>query len=91
MSKIIVKKIKIDNFAKNKSEMKKLISVVLMVFWVISPVFAQNTLENFFRTDEKFYVVVAVLAIIMLGILFYVIRLDRKISNLEKQNKETTN
>lgn len=71
--------------------MKKLISVVLIALWGISPVFAQNTVENFFRTDEKFYVVVAVLAIIMLGILFYVIRLDRKISDWEKQNKESSN
>jgi CcmD family protein len=53
------------------------------------PTFAQNQVEEFFRTDDKFYVVVAVLAIIVAGLLFYVIRLDRKVTNLEKNIKHT--
>jgi len=68
--------------------MKKLISLVLLAFGCNFPASAQNAVENFFRTDEKFYVVVAVLAIIMLGILSYIIRLDRKITNIENQEKE---
>lgn len=36
------------------------------------------------RANEKIYVVVAVLAVILAGFLFYLIRLDRKISRLEK-------
>jgi len=39
------------------------------------------------RSNGKIYVVVAVLVIILLGIFFYVMRLDRKISKLEKENK----
>ncbi len=37
------------------------------------------------RSSGKIYVVVAVLVTILTGILLYVIRLDRKISKLEKR------
>jgi CcmD family protein len=37
------------------------------------------------RADGKIYVVVAVLLTIFIGIIAYVIRLDRKISRLEKK------
>jgi hypothetical protein len=39
------------------------------------------------RADGKIYVVVVVLLTIFLGIIAYVIRLDRKISRLEKGSK----
>lgn len=37
-----------------------------------------------FRSNGKIYVVVAVLLTILIGIILYLIRLDRKISKLEK-------
>ena len=40
-----------------------------------------------FRADGKIYVVVAVVAVILLGIFWYVARLDRKITKLEKELK----
>lgn len=39
------------------------------------------------RADGKIYVVIAVLVTILLGLILYVIRLDRKISRLEKETK----
>jgi len=39
------------------------------------------------RADGKIYVVVAVVVIILLGLILYVVRLDRKISRLEKDSK----
>jgi hypothetical protein len=39
------------------------------------------------RADGKIYVVIAVLVTIFLGIIAYVIRLDRKIGRLEKGSK----
>jgi len=39
------------------------------------------------RADGKIYVVIAVLVTIFIGIIAYVIRLDRKISRLEKGSK----
>ena len=40
-----------------------------------------------FRADGKIYVVIVVALIILLGLLFYVSRLDRKISKYEKEAK----
>jgi len=37
------------------------------------------------RASGKIYVVVAVLVVILLGLVLYVVRLDRKISRLEKE------
>jgi uncharacterized membrane protein len=36
------------------------------------------------RRDGKIYVVVAVVLVILVGLFLYLIRLDKKISNLEK-------
>ncbi|HEY4207332.1 MAG TPA: CcmD family protein [Puia sp.] len=38
------------------------------------------------RANGKIYVVVAVLIVILLGLFLYVIRLDRKITRLEKES-----
>jgi CcmD family protein len=40
------------------------------------------------RSDGKIYVVVAVAAIVMIGILVYLVLLDRKIGAMEKKIKE---
>jgi CcmD family protein len=39
------------------------------------------------RSNGKIYVVVAVMLIILIGLLFYLFRIDRKITKLEKQTK----
>jgi CcmD family protein len=52
-------------------------------------VFAQEKsqgLEDTLRSNGKIYVVVAVILIIFAGIILYLIRLDRKISKLEKND-----
>jgi hypothetical protein len=41
------------------------------------------------RHNGKIYVVVGVLLIILIGVLLYLIRIDRKITTLEKENKIT--
>ena len=53
-------------------------------------VLAENsmTLDEFFYQNQKIYVVVAILLIIFLLIVGYLIRLDRKISKLEKNQNE---
>ncbi len=40
------------------------------------------------RRDGKIYIVVAVLVTVLLGVLFYLISLDKKIGNLERQLKQ---
>ena len=41
-----------------------------------------------FRADGKIYVVIAVLGILFVGLITYLIYLDKKISRLEKRNRE---
>ena len=38
------------------------------------------------RSNGRIYVVVAVMLTILIGLILYVVRLDRKISRLEKEN-----
>ena len=47
-----------------------------------------NTVEmaDTMRQNGKIYVVVAVVLTILVGLFLYLIRLDRKISNVEKNN-----
>lgn len=49
---------------------------------------AQSPIDDFFYQEEKIYVVVAVLVIIFCLLIGYLIRLDRKISRLEKEDHE---
>jgi hypothetical protein len=39
------------------------------------------------RSSGKIYVVVAVLLIILIGLIIFLIRIDRKVSRLEKKNQ----
>ena len=49
-----------------------------------------NTVEmaDVMRANGKIYVVVSVLAIIFIGLISYLIMLDRKLSRIEKEIKE---
>jgi hypothetical protein len=46
-----------------------------------------NTGDGFMRTEGKIYVVAAVAITILIGLIIYVARLDRKITKLEKEHK----
>lgn len=69
--------------------MKNLLS--LLAFLLLSnSVRAQEGIEmaDTMRSEGKIYVVIAVVLIILLGLLFYLARLDRKIGQLEKELKK---
>ena len=73
--------------------MKKIFLLIALLFSVVTS-FAQaaaDTIEmaDALRSSGKIYVVVAVLLIIFTGIILYLIRLDRKITNLEKEQQKT--
>lgn len=63
---------------------KILLSLVLLL--CSRAVFAQNMADEM-RSNGKIYVVVAVLTTIFIGIILYLIRLDRKLTKLEKETK----
>lgn len=60
-------------------------STVLILF--LYPLLAFSQSADFLRSTGKIYSVVVVVLLIFLGIIIYLIRLDRKISNLENEIK----
>lgn len=68
--------------------------LILLFCWVLAlPVMAQADttrkveMADGLRANGKIYVVVMVLVTILAGVLFYMVRLDRKIGKLEKELK----
>jgi CcmD family protein len=62
----------------------------LLLFVCNTVLFAQDNnpgIANEMRSNGKIYVVVAVLTAIFIGIVLYLIRLDRKLSKLERETK----
>lgn len=47
-----------------------------------------NTIEQTFHESGKINVVVAIVTVIFIGIIFYMIKLERKISKLEKNSDQ---
>ena len=69
------------------------------IYWMLSllvftstAALAQQTesveMADTFRAEGKIYVVITVVAIILIGLLFYLISLDKKIGKLEKEYNE---
>ncbi|MDN5201653.1 CcmD family protein [Fulvivirgaceae bacterium BMA10] len=77
--------------------MKKLLFIIIMLFSLSGT--AQDKIEitkddytnqevemaDRLRADGKIYVVVLVISVVMAGILFYLVKIDRQISRLEKE------
>ncbi|KAA2241453.1 CcmD family protein [Chitinophaga agrisoli] len=68
-----------------------LFSLALVFTSLMAQAQQQNTekgpVNEMLRSNGKIYVVVVVLVIIFIGIILYLIRLDRKISKLEHQQQ----
>ena len=67
---------------------KYLILLAATVIFSIS-LYAQNDqtgLAGVMRSNGRIYVVVAVVLLILIGLIFYVFRIDRKLTKLEKEN-----
>jgi CcmD family protein len=70
--------------------MNKPLSILLTV--LLSLLFLQasaqeSTLDEAVRTSDKMYAVVAVIAVIFIGIVIYLAVIDRKVAKLEKEIK----
>ena len=71
--------------------MTKKIILTALLFISTLLVFAQDTtgkpaMADLMRSNGKIYVVIAVILVIFAGLIIYLIRLDRKISKLEKNH-----
>lgn len=67
--------------------MKKTLTLLtLLLLAAIKSATAQTESPDFMRSTGKIYVVIAILCIIFIGIVLFLINLDRKLSRLEKEN-----
>jgi CcmD family protein len=70
------------------SKMKYLLMCLLMfMFFLITKAQDKVEMADTMRSNGRIYVVVAVVLLILIGLFLYLLRLDRKISKLEKENK----
>ncbi len=64
------------------------LKALLLLLAMPTLLFAQGKVEmaDWMRSSGRIYVVVAVMVTILAGLVIYIIRIDRKISKLEKEN-----
>ena len=65
------------------------IMLVLVAMTTTTTLFAQDKpaeMADTMRSNGRIYVVVAVVLTILIGLVLYIVRLDKKISKLEKEN-----
>lgn len=66
---------------------KKIFSIVLMLcFALLANAQDADKQTDLMRSSGRIYVVIAVMLTILIGLVLYVVRLDRKLSKLEKEN-----
>jgi len=72
--------------------LKKIYCILSMLVLSSISALAQQTesvaMADTFRSDGKIYVVITVVAIILIGLLVYLISLDKKIGKMEKEYNE---
>ena len=68
--------------------MKRILLTFIFFYLILLPAFSQPTVEmaDTMRSNGKIYVVVAVMVTILIGLLLYLIRIERKLRKLEKEN-----
>ena len=64
--------------------MKKLSGIIALLFFTLLTNAQGVDMADTMKANGKIYVVVAVMLTILAGLVLYLIRLDRKISKLEK-------
>ena len=64
--------------------MKKLISILAFIFLMFFANAQDVKMADVMKENGKIYVVIAVMLTILAGLVLYLIRLDRKISKMEK-------
>lgn len=61
--------------------------LILLLFLQQGTVAAQAEGGDFMRNMGKMYVVVAVISVVFIGIILYLLKLERKINKIEKENR----
>lgn len=71
----------------HRSSLKKALALIIFLFNILFLSAQEVEMADGMRSSGKIYVVVAVLAIILAGLFFFLINIDRKITRLEKDRK----
>lgn len=66
--------------------MKRLLNTLLLLTWIPVLATAQSG-ESLMRSSGRIYVVIAVMLVIFLGIILYMIKIDKKISKLKDREQ----
>lgn len=66
---------------------KKIFSVLFFLLFSLMGMAQNNNVEmaDLMRSNGRIYVVVAVVTTILIGLILYIFRLDRKLTRLEKE------
>ena len=67
--------------------MKRLISILLLAFMPILSMAQEVDMADTMRSNGKIFVVVGVIAIIFVGLLVYMVMLDRRLTKMENEEK----
>lgn len=67
--------------------MKRLINIFLLALMPLLSLAQDVEMADTMRSNGKIYVVVGVIAIIFVGLLVYMVMLDRRLAKLEKEEK----
>ena len=69
---------------------KKIVFLVLafMAFFYNASLAKANVIEQTFHESGKINVVLAIVVVIFIGLIFYLAKLDRRISKIEKESKK---
>jgi Ca2+/Na+ antiporter len=66
---------------------KKIVSIVMMLcFSLLLNAQETDKQTDLMRSNGRIYVVIAVMLTILIGLVLYIVRLDRKLTKLEKEN-----
>lgn len=60
--------------------------LLMMTSLLSNDLFAQAEKQSIMRSSGRIYVVIAVLVTILIGIVLYLVRLEKKITKLEKES-----
>ncbi len=74
-----------------RNSLKKIALLFTVIVAIAQLALAQTNnpeMADVMRSNGKIYVVVAVCLVILLGLIAYVIRIDRRLSKMEQQNKD---
>jgi hypothetical protein len=67
--------------------MAKIGFVFIFLFMLVVPASAQDGMEEYFYQSGKIKVVIAVATIVLMGLIIYLWRLDKRVTRMEKEQK----